>query len=131
VLGKSTKQALGDRFRGERRRLETQFWRTQPLGPELDRAWRALERRSRRLSSVAARLNALERAGALYTGIPELLGSYSHMHVNRMIRAAATSHEPILYDFLFRLYDSRIASERRATRTAVVAVAADVQGAEL
>ena len=35
------------------------------------------------------------------------------MHVNRFIRSAQRAHELVLYDFLYLLYESRAARERK------------------
>ena len=45
--------------------------------------------------------------------IPELAGSYVHMHLNRLFRSAANAQEMVLYDYLARTYDSRMAREKR------------------
>ncbi len=36
------------------------------------------------------------------------------MHLNRMFRSAANAQEMVLYDFLTRTYDSRLAKEKRS-----------------
>jgi hypothetical protein len=54
--------------------------------------------------------------------ISELAISFSHMHVNRMIRASGRAHELILYDFLLKWYDARLARERQ-THSATATVA--------
>jgi len=38
-----------------------------------------------------------------------LAGSFLHLHANRVLRAAARAQELVLYDFLARLYESRLA----------------------
>jgi thiopeptide-type bacteriocin biosynthesis protein len=125
-IGKAARQSLGDRFRAERRRLEAMFWGTAEPGPVLRRARRALERRSRLVAGAVGRLHALAETGQLHAEFPELLPSYVHMHVNRLIRSSGTSHEPVLYDFLHRLYEGRLASGTGA----VLAAAAGSGGAE-
>jgi len=35
------------------------------------------------------------------------------MHVNRIIRSAQRAHEMVLYDFLYLLYESKAARERK------------------
>ena len=42
------------------------------------------------------------------------------MHVNRFIRSAQRAHELVLYDFLYLLYESRAARERKGERPAKV-----------
>ena len=104
------KKSLGDRFRGERRALELLLDRNDPSEMAFVRS--AFERRSARNRAVAAKLRALADAGRLQTTIDELVLSYAHMHVNRMVRSDGRDHELVLYDFLFRLYDGQLARNR-------------------
>lgn len=72
----------------------------------------ALRRRSDRLFPVVAALDEERKTGRLTLAIPELLDSYIHMHVNRLLRSEHRAHELVLYDFLDRYYGSR--DKRRA-----------------
>ena len=56
-------------------------------------------------------MRALRRAadGTLTVSLSSLAGHYLHMHANRMLRAAHAPQEFVLYDFLKRIYDSRLA----------------------
>jgi thiopeptide-type bacteriocin biosynthesis protein len=113
-LGKFEKKVLGDRFRNERPSLE------EVLGSHTakERIWQmardVLEQRSVLIAHAAERLRSLQSCGRLLTSLPALAGSYVHMHVNRMMRAAANEHELVLYDFLVRLYESDAAQSRLA-----------------
>jgi thiopeptide-type bacteriocin biosynthesis protein len=69
----------------------------------------ALARRSRGLSEIAAQLREREAAGALTCPLSDLLGSYTHMHVNRLLRPDDAVSEPMLYDVLARHYRARLA----------------------
>ncbi len=108
------KKQLGDKFRAERRSLEALFWNAPEPGTALERAWQALDRRSGRIAEAVRLLQSLAAAGELPLEIPELAASYAHMHINRLIRSSARQHELVLYDFLFRLYDGKIATRKRA-----------------
>jgi hypothetical protein len=37
------------------------------------------------------------------------------MHLNRIFRSSPNAQEAVIYDFLARTYDSRMAREKRAT----------------
>ncbi|HEX3683879.1 MAG TPA: lantibiotic dehydratase [Bryobacteraceae bacterium] len=104
------KKSLGDRFRAERGILELMLDGNEP--GEIASVRRAFERRSVRNCAVAAKLRALADAGRLQTTIDELMPSYAHMHVNRMMRSDWRDQELVLYDFLFRLYDGQLARNR-------------------
>ena len=74
----------------------------------------ALERRSARLTPLVAELRAHESRGELTTRVDQLVTSYIHMFVNRLIRSDARRHELVLYDLLHRLTLSRLARAKSA-----------------
>jgi hypothetical protein len=41
--------------------------------------------------------------------LDDLLGSYIHMMINRIVACEPRMHEMIMYDFMFRYYQSAIA----------------------
>jgi thiopeptide-type bacteriocin biosynthesis protein len=108
--GIPAKQQLADRFRTERKRLEALL---RESDADLEFAHAILQRRSERIAEAADRLRALATAGSLGVEMLDLVGSYTHMHVNRMLRSAAMKHEVVLYDFLSQLYDAELARRRR------------------
>ncbi|HEX3683523.1 MAG TPA: lantibiotic dehydratase [Bryobacteraceae bacterium] len=113
-VGAQERQSLGERFRALRPSLEM-LLDPSKLDPsksvELDLARKAFERRSIPVREVAATLRVLFEAGRLDVAVENLVRSYVHMHVNRMMRSEWRQHELVLYDFLFRLYDGRLARE--------------------
>lgn len=68
-------------------------------------------RRSERLQPLIAELRAREARGELTSRVDDMIPSFVHMFVNRLIRSDARAHELVLYDFLHRLIASRIARE--------------------
>jgi thiopeptide-type bacteriocin biosynthesis protein len=106
-------RALGARYRTESRSLglllDPAHDAQHPLAPCLQ----ILARRSSRLAPVVEALRAAEKAHRLSVPIAELASSYLHMHANRVLHAAARPQELVLYDFLSRLYESRIVRSRR------------------
>lgn len=110
--GGAFERQLGDRFRPERKALETLLDPSKDQGilqPGVD----LLRRRSEAIRPHAARLREL--AGK--DGVPDLgslAGSYLHMHANRLLRAAARAQELVLYDFLARVHESRLARAQKA-----------------
>jgi thiopeptide-type bacteriocin biosynthesis protein len=109
--GALTRQ-LGAKFRQERKSLEALLDpasdEASPLAPGIA----VLRERSDQLAPVVAALRGAERAGRLALSLAELAPSYVHMHANRMLRSAQRAQELVLYDFLSRLYESRIARAR-------------------
>ena len=60
--------------------------------------------------------------------VERLTGSYLHMHANRMLRAAHRAQEAVLYHFLERLYESRVARQKPAATGAASAPAPGADG---
>jgi hypothetical protein len=86
-------------------------------------ARQALARRSGRVSEALRKLRALAAEGELEADIADLASSFSDVHVNRLMRLSQRAHELVLYDFLFQIYDGKIARKTRiesGTRRSVV-----------
>jgi lantibiotic biosynthesis protein len=107
------KKQLAERFRTVRGKLTPLLDASSEAADSLHFARDAFDRRSMRNAAAIEKLRSLESAGRLTAGIPELLSSYSHMHINRLIRASQVAHEFVLYDFLFELYDGRLARKMK------------------
>jgi thiopeptide-type bacteriocin biosynthesis protein len=107
---------LGERFRKERLALEALLDREKDSASPLEPGLAALAIRSEQLRSLALALRVLPQVS-----LPELAGSYLHMHCNRMLRGSARAHELVLYDYLERLYRGQLArrkSSREKSETA-------------
>jgi thiopeptide-type bacteriocin biosynthesis protein len=99
-VGKGFEEALSGRFRAERAALEA-LLDAPPAA--------VLQRRSEHLAPVARGLQSAWREGRLTLPLETLAASFLHMHVNRMTVNDARAQELVLYDFLTRLYRSRLA----------------------
>ena len=112
--GKGLRVQLDQRFRQEWRGLTPLL---DPAGDEasdLAPALAVLHQRSAQNAAIVDQLLELERSGRLNQTLGDLASSYVHMHVNRIIRSAQRAHEMVLYDFLYLLYESRAARERKS-----------------
>jgi thiopeptide-type bacteriocin biosynthesis protein len=105
---------LAARFRSERKALESLLEPAAVGDSPLTAGLEVLRRRSQRLVPVAAELRACARQGRLSKPLTELAASFLHMHANRLLRSAHRAQELVLYDFLYRLYQSQTA--RRAEK---------------
>ena len=103
------KGQIGDRFREERKRLEALLDPGQDAESALSCGFEIFRHRSARLAPIVAELKASEAAGRLSLSLHELAHNYIHMHANRLLRSAHRAHELVLYDFLARLYGSKVA----------------------
>jgi len=113
-------RAIGARFRAERRQLEDLLFAGVRDGGAMPSCIAALRRRSERIRPIAAALRAGEADGRLQRPLRAIAGSYLHMNANRMFHAAARAQELVLYDFLGRLYDGKMARSR-STRVRIEA----------
>jgi lantibiotic biosynthesis protein len=104
------RKQLSERFRGERQTLEAVLEGAADFPPL---AQSALARFAEQMKTIRAQLELARQAGELAAPVFELAGSYVHMQLNRMFRSTPNAQEMVLYDFLARTYDSRMAREKR------------------
>jgi thiopeptide-type bacteriocin biosynthesis protein len=110
----SFEHQLGDRFRRERKSLETLLDRGNDESSTLAIGLAALQRRSEKLRPTIAGLHHMAGSGRLSVSLDSLAASYLHMHANRMLRSAQKAQELVIYDFLTRLYESQQARSRKS-----------------
>ena len=111
--------AMGDRFRKERKELERLLDPTVQATGALAEALAAAQAHFEAMYPVFEALRTASTEGRLTTPLGELAGSFLHMHANRLLRDAQRRQELVLYDFLERIYASRMARLRRPVPTAV------------
>lgn len=102
---------ISDRFRKERASLQA-LLEADGRMEGMEAAHAAFAKRSALLMPLAEQL----RACVGQPGIPslmELTESYIHMHSTRMFRSAQRAQEALIYEFLSKLYDSRLARARK------------------
>ena len=105
---------LGMKYRRERKSLEELLDGDKVDPSELAPGLAILRVRSKHLEATLAELKALDREGRLIAPLAHLASSYLHMHANRLLRSATRAQELVLYDFLNRTYQSRLARQRKA-----------------
>jgi thiopeptide-type bacteriocin biosynthesis protein len=106
--GPEYEHQLAVRFRAQRPRLEAMF-RPAEADPALAAGQRALERRVHEGHSILARIRECSRDGRLSQTLDSVAASLMHMQANRWLTTAAIAQELVVYDFLGRLYRSRLA----------------------
>jgi thiopeptide-type bacteriocin biosynthesis protein len=106
------RQQLSVKFREIRSSLEGLLDRskdgTSDFGPGLE----VLAERSSRLAAPIAALRGLAEQGRLAERLDTMAGSCIHMHLNRVLRDSPNAHETVIYDWLRRIYESRLAREK-------------------
>lgn len=107
---------LGDRFRKERKGLDAFLDESAAPDPILAPGLAILDRRDQRLAPLASGMLELSQADGLATPLEDLARSLIHMFVNRAQRSAQRMQEFVIYDFLERLYDSRLARLKKGAK---------------
>lgn len=100
---------LGNKFRLERNFLETLLISIPGKDHPLSAGIVVLNRRTERLRSLFMKMLEPQAADKLTHPIEDLLDSFIHMSTNRLLRSTARAQEGVAYDFLSRIYESRMA----------------------
>jgi len=106
-------RALSHRYRDQRGALEVLVSGDQEPPPALRGGFEALARRSLAIAPLAKELRWLDDRGQLSRGLDEIVMSFVHMHVNRVLRSAQRVQEYVLYELLDRIYSSQAARQVR------------------
>jgi lantibiotic biosynthesis protein len=114
-LDKDLQLAMNQKYRYYRSAIRQGFdtWRGDTASPEAPYQAESLAL----LESVARQLRALAGQDQLEVPLADLVASFIHMHVNRLIPAQARLHELLLYDFLGRHYKSELARQQKQALT--------------
>jgi thiopeptide-type bacteriocin biosynthesis protein len=120
-LSQSSKKRLAEKLRFESKRLKSML---NGSGSDsfVDLAKPSLQNRSLRLRALADQFRVLEKTEELQVKIEALVGSFAHMHINRLLRSSQRAHEMVIYDFLAELYE-RQAFTPKVTQTELIASA--------
>jgi len=103
------RQSLGRKFRGAREALGAVLDGTIGDRGGMEEALLLLDRRAQRAALVAAELRRRSAEGQLTASLTELAMSFLHMNAKRFFSKAPRAHELVIYDFLHRVYESRLA----------------------
>jgi thiopeptide-type bacteriocin biosynthesis protein len=101
------RRQLGDRYRHERAALQALLDPGAGVEGVLAPGLAVLSRRSQRWAPVMSGLRAAAEQSS--RPLTELAVSLLHMHANRLLSSAHRAQEMVLYDYLTRLYESRMA----------------------
>jgi thiopeptide-type bacteriocin biosynthesis protein len=105
----SLKDQVSEKFRRERAGLEELLNREHDSESPLRLGFEVLAKRSRALAPIVAEWNAAERSGQMLISRESFVRSCVHMYANRLFRSAQVQQEGVIYDFLTRIYRSKLA----------------------
>jgi thiopeptide-type bacteriocin biosynthesis protein len=103
---------LSKKFRSERKALEDLLDPAKEADNSIRAGIEVLEQRTALLRPLFKEMLERQEQGKLTQPIEEMMGSLVHMSVNRFLRSAQRMQELVIYDFLTRIYESRLAKER-------------------
>lgn len=105
ALKKYQKQRLTKQYRTHKQTIDTLLNRMEN---NFSIFYKILDRRSEGLRPVISKIRKLEINGELEMSLNQLLSSYVHMHINRLIPASPRLHELVIYDLLFQHYKMKL-----------------------
>jgi thiopeptide-type bacteriocin biosynthesis protein len=112
--GEETKRRLGEKFRAERHNLDQVLKNASVADEPFNLACQRFADRSGAICKVVERLRELSATGKLLVRTSELAATFAHMHINRFVHTSSQpAHELVIYDFLYRIYDSWLARGAR------------------
>jgi thiopeptide-type bacteriocin biosynthesis protein len=103
IEGKLKKQ-FSLNFREARREIENIIKINKKEEPLLS----PIVQKSEKIKPIAAKILEQERNKKLQVPLNDLLCSYIHMMLNRFFRTQQRKHELVIYDYLYRYYDSEM-----------------------
>jgi thiopeptide-type bacteriocin biosynthesis protein len=115
-IDKAARTQLNDKYRDNRKMIDTILQGGPDLAAEWEPLMAILAEKSRSIRQVAAEILALFAGNRQEVPLRELLGSYIHMMLNRIIPTDARAHELVIYDFMARYYKSRVARDGESNR---------------
>jgi thiopeptide-type bacteriocin biosynthesis protein len=110
-VDKTIRTQLNDKYRDNRKMIDAAMKSSEELPAEWQPLIGILKEKSRLLGPVVEGIITFFAEGQEGPVLREVLGSYSHMMLNRIITTEARTHELVIYDFLVRHYKSQIARD--------------------
>lgn len=104
-FGSEQRKQLAKSFRIYKDEIYTSLNVQQP-GDKFYQLYLILRRRTEQMGPIIQKFKKMEHEGKLKVSLLNLLNSYVHMAVNRIIPEMARLHEAVIYDFLYQYYKS-------------------------
>jgi len=111
-MNHNLKEQMEQKFRKDRAVINELMDRNNDQVSEMLPLFQFLAQKSAAVQPIAEQILALNKNNRLGMPLNDLMGSYSHMMVNRLFKSKQRTHEMVLYDFLHRYYKSEIARRK-------------------
>ena len=113
--GRSLKRQLDKKYRIYDTKVNKMLETGETLDPTLKQI---ILKNVNRISPIVEQIFEIKKRNKLEISTDELLSSYIHMMINRLIGSDQRLHEMVIYDFLWRQYRSKIARRSKNMETA-------------
>jgi len=114
------RRQFGQKYRTEKQRIEKILDNNSEQTHEYEELFRPIFKNSVDSKSVIEEIRSRKEKGEgrkeqgeRRKDINDLLSSYIHMTLNRLFRTQQRTHELVLYDYLFRYYNSLLARQKQ------------------
>lgn len=104
-FGIEQRKQLAKLFRKHKDEIYASLNMQQP-GDKFYQLYLVLRQRTEKINPVVQQLRIMAEEGVLDVSIVDLLGSYIHMLINRIIPDLGRLHEVVIYDFLYQYYNT-------------------------
>jgi len=106
------RRQFGQKYRNEKAKIEKILDKTTEQDEEYTALFHPIFEKSQASKSIIKEIKSKITATDNLT-LNDLLSSYIHMMLNRLFRTQQRTHELVLYDYLFRYYNSQQARQKK------------------
>jgi len=107
------RRQFGQKYRTEKQRIEKILDKNSEQDKEYAELFKPVLENSIASKSIIEEFISRKEKGEGRKDINDLLSSYIHMMLNRLFRTQQRTHELVLYDYLFRYYNSLLARQKQ------------------
>ncbi|MEM1337012.1 MAG: thiopeptide-type bacteriocin biosynthesis protein [Bacteroidota bacterium] len=103
-MSRPLKKQLDAKYRNERENIEAFMLFTKDTNPDYEPILSNLSEKNQAIRPLTERISILIKERKPGLVLDDLLGSYTHMLLNRLFKSQNRLNEMVCYDFLFRYY---------------------------
>jgi thiopeptide-type bacteriocin biosynthesis protein len=110
-ISKDFRRQFGQKYRVEKNRVEKILDKNSEQSDEYTLLFKPISEKSEASKTIIEKIKNKISETEIPT-LNSLLSSYTHMMLNRLFRTQQRTHELVLYDYLFRYYNSLQARQK-------------------